>query len=125
MIVLAVTKYSDSSSRISSGSRDSERVVKPTRSQKSTEHSRRSDTRSEGAGATSPTGTGAATGCAVTASTGEPQSPQKVESASRAAEQTAHVDVSGEPQERQNRLPSVLSVSHTAQIATASEYATA
>ena len=42
--VLAVSKYAESSSRTSSGSRASDSGVKPTRSQNRTEHSRRSAT---------------------------------------------------------------------------------
>jgi hypothetical protein len=44
MIVPATSKYSDSSSRTASGSRDSASGVNPTRSQNSTEHTRRSAT---------------------------------------------------------------------------------
>ena len=54
--VLAVSKYADSSSRTSSGSRASDSGVKPTRSQKRTEHRRRSAT-GPGAGARGWAGT--------------------------------------------------------------------
>src|SRR3954447_11722483 len=47
MTVRAVAKYRDSSSRTSSGSRDSDNVVNPTRSPNRTEVTRRSATRAE------------------------------------------------------------------------------
>jgi hypothetical protein len=58
--VRAITKYSLSSSRTASGSRDSDSGVNPTRSQNSTEHTRRSATGL--AGAEAPGGADVVTG---------------------------------------------------------------
>ena len=55
--VRATSKYSDSSSRTASGSRDSDSGVKPTTSQNNTEHTRRSATGS--GSATADAGPGA------------------------------------------------------------------
>src|SRR3954447_15340418 len=70
MTVRATVKYRDSSSRTSSGSRVSDIVVKPTRSPKSTDVTRRSATRALGIGA------GGATADGAVPVTGVPQSAQ-------------------------------------------------
>jgi hypothetical protein len=83
MIVRDLAKYSDSSSRTTSGSRDSDSGVNPTRSQNSTEHTRRS-----------ATGFVSGSGGAVAGDAG-------------AVDGAAPAPVSAKPQARQNRLPAV------------------
>src|SRR5215213_2870800 len=91
MSVRASSKYPLSSSRTSSASRPSERVVKPTRSAKSTDTSRRSAVGAAGARA----------GSAV-AARGVPHSPQKRWPGGFAAPQAEHVAVSSVPHSPQN-----------------------
>ena len=89
-IARAVSKYRDSSSRTSSGSRPSAWVVKPTRSVNSTDTIRRS---------------AAGSSCGAGASIGEPQAPQNRSSGSFAVPHAGHRASSGVPQLPQNRRP--------------------
>jgi len=104
--VRATAKYWVSSSRTASGSRDSDNGVKPTTSQNSTEHTRRSAT---GSG---PFGTVAATagttgGCA----TGEPQARQKRFPGVSGSPHDRHTPTAA-PQSPQKRSPSPMDAPH-------------
>ena len=87
--VRATAKYSDSNSRTASGSRDSDSGVNPTRSQNSTEHTRRS--------ATGPPATAAPGGADVV--TGE----------------AGTISASACPHAWQNRLPAITGSPHAGQ----------
>ena len=91
--VRAWAKYRVSSSRTASGSRDSDNGVKPTTSQNSTEHTRRSATGSAPRPGT--TGTAGAVG------------------------EAGAISATGEPQARQNRFPGVTSSPHDGHTSTA------
>src|SRR5919109_4779205 len=97
MTVLDVSKYPDRSSRTSSASRDSESVVKPTRSANRTETSRRSAT---GAVWAAPAAAGVAAGPA--AASGEPHSPQNFCPGGFAAPHEEQVAASAVPHSPQN-----------------------
>ena len=111
--VVAVSKYAESSSRTSSGSRASESGVKPTRSQKRTEQSRRSAT---GTAAWAWRGTAAA---AAAGSSGPPQWPQNLNPAVTGWPHDGQDCVSAAPHSPQKRMPSELVVPHEAHCCTA------
>src|SRR5215469_16315325 len=104
IITRAVSKYCDSISRTSSGSRDSASDVDPTRSQNSTEHTRRSAT-----GVTPGEETAAvfsaAPSCAAAPPTARecPHDPQKRLPAVTGSPQAGQPPA-GAPQSSQNRL---------------------
>src|ERR671930_1114507 len=105
-----LSKYRESSSRTPSASRDSEIVVKPTRSANRTETSRRSATGAIGAGG-SPAG---ATSTASRAS-GEPHSPQNLAPGEFATPQDGQATASGLPHSAQNFRPGSFSVAQLGQ----------
>src|SRR5690242_5314171 len=100
----ASSKYRERSSRTSSGSRDSESVVNPTRSAKSTETRRRSaaGVLLAGPGA----GVGPGTDVSVSAA---PHSPQNFTVGPLAAPQEGHIRASGLPHSPQNLRPASFS----------------
>src|SRR6266511_2867565 len=107
-----VSKYADSNSRTSSGSRASLSVVNPTRSANSTETSRRSDD-----AAARPFGRAAATPAGSTAlPSAVPHSPQNRSDGSFGAPQDGHTTASGDPHDEQNFLPSRFTVPQFPQV---------
>ena len=106
--VRARSKYSDSSSRTASGSRASDNGVNPTRSQNSTEHTRRSATGPAAAGAKTP-------GLAATASAA-PHSPQNFWPGELAVPHEAQTSASAAPHSPQNFWPEGLSAEHRGHI---------
>ena len=98
--VLAASKYAESSSRTSSGSRASDSGVKPTRSQNRTEHIRRS-----------ATGTTAAW-AGTTATSSVPQWPQNLACGATGRPQDGQPWASGLPHSMQNRSPASLWAPH-------------
>jgi len=107
----AVSKYRDRSSRTSSGSRDSERVVNPTRSANRTDTRRRSAI--AGSRATARRDAGADVGPPPR---GVPHSPQNRSSTSFAAPQFGQASASAFPQAEQNFRPGRFSVPQLEQI---------
>src|SRR6516162_10236654 len=109
-----VSKYWASRSRTSSGSRDSDSVVNPTRSAKRTVTSRRS---AADAGWTvgSRAGGTETGGLAATAST-VPHSPQNFCSGGLAVPHDGHTTASAVPHSPQNFWPEGLSAEHRGQI---------
>src|SRR3954451_5265864 len=102
MIVRVVSKYLLSSSRTSSGSRDSDSVVKPTRSTNKTDPCRFSD-------CDGPSCVGIATGAVDVAASGAAHCPQNRCSPPTSAPHDGHRRASAAAQCPQNRLPSELS----------------
>src|SRR5258706_3310755 len=114
MSVRQVSKYFERSSRTSSESRDSDSVVKPTRSANSTDTRRRSAVgASTDEGASLGAADCAATGRSVT---GVPHSPQKRSPAASGDPQLAHARAIGAPHWTQNFLPAAFSVPQVPQI---------
>src|SRR3954465_8383565 len=107
------SKYRVSSSRTSSGSRDSEIGVKPTRSAKSTETSRRSGLASGAGGAGSAARGAGAVG--TPASIRSPHSPQKANWGSLGVPHDGQARESRVPHDPQNLRPAGLSVPHAEQ----------
>src|SRR5438874_13128169 len=99
-----VSKYRESSSRTSAGSRDSEIVVNPTRSAK------RTDTRRRSAAGLS-TGADVRTGT-VASSSAAPHSPQNLSRASFGAPQEGHARARAVPHWPQNFLLGAFSNPH-------------
>src|SRR3954447_5532922 len=116
MTVRALAKYSDSSSRTSSGSRDSESEVNPTRSPNSTEVTRRSLTR-----AVVMSGAGDSVDVGADSARGTPQAPQNRWSVATGAPQEEHSCCSGVPHEPQKRFASGLAVWHAGHCMSLSE----
>src|SRR3954453_552393 len=102
MIVRVVSKYLLSSSRTSSGSRDSDSVVKPTRSTNRTDTCRFSDCDGPGCA-------GSATGVVDVAASGAAHWPQNRCSEPTSAPHDGHWRTRGMAHCPQNRLPSELS----------------
>src|SRR4051812_13319321 len=102
MMVRVVSKYLLSSSRTSSGSRDSDSVVKPTRSTNRTDTCRFSDCDGPGCA-------GSAAGAVDVAASGAAHCPQNRCSPPTSAPQDGHWRARGAAHWPQNRLPSELS----------------
>src|SRR5258705_13571513 len=100
MTIVAIAKYCDRSSRVSSASRPSDNVVNPTRSPNMMVVRRRSATRF---GASDEAGSDVGAAVPVSAA---PQSPQNFLPGSRAAPHAEQMAASGPPQSLQNFLPS-------------------
>src|SRR5215472_13662491 len=114
MIERLLSKYRASKSRTSSESRDSDSVVNPTKSAKSTETSRRSAT-----GAAWAVGSGAGTaepGPCDDAPSTLPHSPQNFWPGGFAIPHDGQASASGAPHSPQNFWPEGLSAAHRGQI---------
>ncbi len=105
--VLATPKYRDSNSRTASGSRDSDKGVKPTKSQKRTAHTRRSATGSPpGPETACTTPAGPPSGGTWSASASAcPQATQNRLPKTTGSPHDGQAAANGAPQSPQNRLP--------------------
>ena len=112
--VRATAKYCDSSSRTASGSRASDNGVNPTRSQNSTEHTRRS--------ATGPAVGGTNTPGPAAAASATPHSPQNFWPGELTVPHERQADASAAPHPPQNFWPEGLSAEHRGQIILAEGY---